>query len=144
MSSSPSNVTDKARELLRTILQHVVAEESQLAATTRRYGWRVRGSAMLSLQRLFAEQGRQIDRWMHELGAQARAVGVAFGGGLEADDAGAAMNAAAEPLRGGRLAIGELLALHENIACRLREDVDDLQARESDVTSAASVLNRLL
>lgn len=144
MSSVPSNLTEKARELLSSILKHAVTEESQLAAATQRYVWRVRGSPMLSLHRLFTEQGRQIDRWLGELGTQARAMGVAFGAGRVAEETGGTADDSREPPPAARTAIGDLLALHEGIASRLRHDMEALHDGASDLTPTTAVLTGLL
>jgi starvation-inducible DNA-binding protein len=131
----------KTRECIGAVLKHVLADESQLALATRGYVWRVRGSPLQSLTRLFTEQGRQIDRWVGEVATQARAFGVALGGarGVEAGESSQTGANAASP----QVMIGELLALHEDMAVRLRKDVSALEenANESD---AATFLAGLL
>lgn len=142
MSPLSSHLTDKARELLGSVLKHVLVEESQLAAATQRYVWRVRGSPMLSLSRLVTEQGRQIERWVGELATQARTLGVGIGA-LRVSTATADTDASASPPP-ARSAVAELLTLHEGIASRLRSDVEALRERTGDTAPTLAVLTGLL
>lgn len=120
----------RARDCVGVVLKHVLADESRLAAATRDYVWRVRGSPLQSLKRLFAEQGRQVDRWVSELAAHARSLGIAMG----------AVRDATSPDRCGEqgspaVMIGELLALHEDMVTKLRTDVAVLEEDESEEAS---------
>jgi DNA-binding ferritin-like protein len=129
----------KARSVFAAILEHVVADESRLAATMRDFTWRVRGSPMQSMNRLFAEQGRQIDRWLAELAAKARAVGIAF----SAKDRGESADAQELAERNGvRDRIGQLLALHERLAEQLGSDLAVLEDDGAD-REAAGLLEGL-
>lgn len=142
-SLASSGLTEKARNIVGAILAHVLNEESRLAATTRRYAWRARGSAVQSLARLFVEQGRQIERWLGEVRAQARAAGVSLAtSSADANSAGVP-TAANEPPAPPAVVIGELLALHRSLADRLRRDVDALERREPTAT-VTTVLTRML
>lgn len=126
----PSRFT--GRSPLSTVLERLLAEESRLAAVTRTYAWRVRGAPMASLNRLFAEQGRQIDQWMSDLADRAGDFGVAL-----------RRRPAAAGARARPAGISELVAGHEAIASELRETVRDLDAREPD-GDAAFLLRGLL
>jgi starvation-inducible DNA-binding protein len=140
-STSPSGFTEKARDLVRRILEQVLLDESQLAAATRGYVWRVRRSPVQSLVRLFAEQGRQIDRWLGDVSEQARTIGLAVRAPFT--DATAQAAAADEIPSAGPAVIGELLAHHERLAKRLRAAVGTLAERD-DATDAVNLLHGLL
>lgn len=144
MSAKSTRLTDKARRTLAAVFEHVLAEESHLASTTHRYVWRVRGSPVQSLKRLFAEQGRQIDRWVGELVNQARRAGIAPRSAPEQVDVDVPLDSPSEvppPAEGAM--IGELLVLHEHMASQLRTDVAVLEERDSD-PGAARLLTGLL
>lgn len=114
------------------MLEQVVADESQLAAATRSYVWRVRNSPVRSLVRLLAEQGRQIERWVEDVRGHAGAFGL-LGAAAPCDPLQAALAAGDEP-SGGRAMIAALIAGHERLAQRLRDDLavldDDAGDRE--------------
>jgi starvation-inducible DNA-binding protein len=130
----------KARDCIGAVLKHVLVDESRLAAATRDYVWRVRGSPIRSLNRLFAEQGRQIDRWVGEVAAHARTFGVALSGrGAEPSPT----PPTAAGLTSPRAMIHELLSLHEDLAARLRKDMAALAETEQE-SDAAIFLSGLL
>jgi starvation-inducible DNA-binding protein len=131
----------KARDCVGAVLKHVLTDESRLAAATRDYVWRVRGSPLRSLNRLFAEQGRQIDRWVGEVAMHARAFGVALTGGRTAEPVPASQPAVG--VASPQAMIGELLALHEAMATRLRNDMVALEEAEQE-SEAAVFLGGLL
>jgi starvation-inducible DNA-binding protein len=130
----------KARDCVGAVLKHVLTDESRLAAATRDYVWRVRGSPLRSLNRLFAEQGRQIDRWVGEIAVHARAFGVALSGGRAVESMPAQPDANVTSPQG---MIGELLGLHEDMAARLRNDLVALDEAEQE-SEAAAFLGGLL
>ena len=136
MSSDTPTFAGKARATLGAILMEVLREESQLAASLHRYAWRVRGSPLLSIKRLFAEQERQIDRWVTELGSRAQGIGLAA---LTPAAEGPEGEAPASP----RAIVAELLARHEAIIRELRSAVAAVAERDPD-GDTATVLNGLL
>lgn len=122
-------ITGKARETLARILDHVWRDECSLSATTRQYRWSVTGPNLYSLHRLFDEQRRQLDYWLKQVGGVAKAAG--FGtretvgepeGGAEAEPGPAGARESLPP----STMIGDLLARHEEMAQRLRQDIDRL------------------
>lgn len=119
------------------LLNHVLADECRLSATTRDFRWKVTGPNFHSLHKLFDEQRRQIDGWLDQLVARTRAVGVAATAASVpvSRPAGEAFLPASEM-------IGELLARHEAMARRLRSDVEACGATLGD-RSTAELLNRL-
>ena len=117
----PLSFGGKARQNLAAILNHALEEEVVLSTTMRRFLGRVTGPNFYSLYRLFGDQCRQIDRWLTEITDRAKSLGaVARAGAAE-------FTTAAAPGAGGQLParnmVGELLALHEGIAQRLRADL---------------------
>ena len=133
-SKTQTGLTGKARETLTQILTHVVADESLLSATTKRFGWSITGPHFHSLNKLFEEQRRQLDYWLDRVMDRARALGAAAIG-REAPNPGPAIAAAP---RATRTMILELLTLHEETARKLQADL-----RECD-DATADVLRRLI
>lgn len=123
---SPTSLTGKARETLAKILDHVLAEECSLSATTRDYRWNVSGPNFHSLHKLFDEQRRQLDEWLAQIFQRTRAVGVMEPAKIEE------LTRAAEEARtsGAGLPaqqmIDDLLARHEEMSRKLRDDVERL------------------
>ncbi|HVU25482.1 MAG TPA: DNA starvation/stationary phase protection protein [Opitutus sp.] len=118
------------------ILNHLLADEFALSATTRDYHWNVSGPQSRSLQELFDEQHRQLDRWSERIGERVRALGLAAktgwrelvqarrfrpapGAGLSADEMMAA-----------------LVALHEYLAAHLQRDTDECAGSFGDPVTA--------
>lgn len=124
---------------LGAVLERVLLHESQLAASTREFMSRVRGSPMQSIKRLFAEQGRQIDRWVDEVGLCVRAIGGAV---VCAAKGSAAPDVDFDPAA-PRVAMTSLLRRHEKAIGELRPVVEMLQARDPN-GDAVSVLAGLL
>lgn len=123
---------------LRTVLNHVLIQESRLAAVTRDYVGRLRGSPLESIRRLLGEQGRQMDRWLREISTRVR--------GAETN-ATSPPEPAAEAHRPGegtapRQAAAELLSRHEAIIRELRTAVEALG--ENGTADEAALLNPLL
>jgi len=128
----------KPRTTVGAILQMVLAHESGLAATAHDFEWRVRGSPLQSIKRLFAEQSRQIDRWLGDVARCAQGAGIAAGQAAAAP-AGDSVDSEAAP----RAAAKELLRRHEALAGELRHAVDVVRHRESH-TDAGELLTGLL
>lgn len=122
----------RTRDILAAVFSRVVARESQLAAATAAYAWRVPGSPLLSVRRLFAEQGRQMQWWLSEIGSRAAALGVALKPAPGAGGAEAADNA-----------ITSILAQHEAVAEELRATLEELRARDPE-SDAVVLLDGLL
>ena len=118
------------------ILNHVLADEFALAAATRDYHWNVTGPQFRSLQELFDEQYRQLDRWSERIGERVRALGMAAktgwrelvqarrfrpapGAGLSADQMMAA-----------------LIALHEYLTAHLQRDSGECAEQLGDAVTA--------
>lgn len=134
-STFSTTLPGRARDRLRAVIAHVLAEESQLAAATHGYSWRVRGSAVQSLNRLFTEQGRQIERWLGKLAAQARAIGLAAPSTGRAHSSASAIEARPVDAASPSAALAELLTLHEHIAARLRADRNALEERAESLVA---------
>jgi starvation-inducible DNA-binding protein len=136
---SQVGITGKARDTLAKIIDHVLQDECSLSATTREYRWNVTGPNLYSLHRLFDEQRRQIDYWLGQIGQLAKSAGF----GTRNPVAEATRAADASPPTGAgvppRTMIGDLLARHEEMAQRLRADIERL----GDPTTA-DLLTRLV
>ena len=136
---SQVGITGKARDTLAKIIDHVLQDECSLSATTREYRWNVTGPNLYSLHRLFDEQRRQLDYWMGQIGQLAKSAGF----GSRNPVAEATRTADATPPTGAGLPpstmIGDLLARHEEMAQRLRADIERL----GDPTTA-DLLTRLV
>lgn len=127
MQSTPSlSLPGKAREALAKIIDHVLAEECSLSATTRDYRWNVTGPNFHSLHKLFDEQRRQLDQWLVQLFQRTRAAGIVSGDGM------ARMTRAAQAMVSSgaglpaRQMIDDLLGRHEEMSRKLRESVEAL------------------
>jgi starvation-inducible DNA-binding protein len=118
----PSGLTGKARETLARILDHVLADECSLSATTRDYRWSVTGPNLYSLHRLFDEQRRQLDYWLGQIFERTRAVGIAVFGDLEKTSR-EGTPVVEHPGLPPRSMIGDLLGRHEEMARRLRDEL---------------------
>lgn len=130
MTSTSSRFATKAGTAVAALLEQVLTHESALAAATRDYVWRVRGSPLQSLKRLFTEQGRQIEHWLMALSEQAAAIG------LESRDAQPpeSTEPSSAPVAEGRRAVTELLSRHEGLARELDEALETLRRREMERT----------
>lgn len=133
-----SGLPGKARQTLARILNHVLAEECMLAATTRDFRWKVTGPNFHSLHKLFDEQRRQIDGWLDQLLARSKAVGVP----AEATAAGMGGGPGDGPVMPAHQMIGELLARHEAMAQQLQRDIEACGAGLGD-RGTAELLQRL-
>lgn len=136
-SETPSGPLARTREQMARLLNHALEEEVTLSATMRGILGRVTGAPFHSVYRLLGDQCRQIDQWLAEIGDRARAFG------LTASAAAASVPAPASPATAeglSRTTLGELLALHEGIAHRLRADL----AQGAADAATRSLLDRLV
>lgn len=119
-------LTGKARETFAKLIDHVLKEECSLSATTREYRWTVTGPNFHSLHKLFDEQRRQLDGWLSQLMQWTRATGIVGGDALED------LTRAKEQCVSGGAAlpaqkmIDDLLARHEEMSRKLRENVQNV------------------
>jgi starvation-inducible DNA-binding protein len=127
MNSETSHSAAKPRAGLSAILEAVLRHESALAASLHDYEWRVRGSPLLSVKRLFAEQGRQIDRWVNELARSAGGLSAVTGGTVARSGEPLAADPAAP-----RVAVADLLARHEAAISELRVALDTVARSQPD------------
>lgn len=123
---SSTSLTGMARETLARVLDHVLAEECSLSAATRDYRWHVSGPNFHSLHKLFEEQRRQLDDWLAQIFQRKRAVGVTTAERVE--DLTRAAEAERRPSAGvpAQKMIDDLLARHEEMSRKLRDDVERL------------------
>jgi starvation-inducible DNA-binding protein len=118
----PTGITGKARETFARLLNHVLADECSLSATTRDYRWSVTGPNLYSLHRLFDEQRRQLDYWLGQIFERTRAAGMAMFGELE-QTSRAGPPVVEHPGLAPQSMIGDLLARHEEMAKRLHTEL---------------------
>jgi DNA-binding ferritin-like protein len=137
--STGSTTTAAPRSTIGAILQKVLSHESGLAATAHAFEWRVRGSPLQSIKRLFAEQSRQIDRWLGDVSQCAQRVGIAAAAVAQAERRIEAIDSGTAP----RVAASELLQRHEALAHELRASIDLLAERDPN-NDAVPVLDGLL
>jgi starvation-inducible DNA-binding protein len=135
---SKNGISAKARETLASIIDHVLRDECSLSATTRDYRWNVTGPNLYSLHRLFDDQRRQLDFWLEQVVQLAKSVGI--GGKVAFEElARGSLPATSGAGLAPSTMIGDLLARHEQMANRLREDIMELPH-----PAPADVFNRLL
>lgn len=140
MSTGSTISAAAPRSIVGSILQTVLSHESRLAATAHAFEWRVRGSPLQSIKRLFAEQSRQIDRWLDDVSECAQRVGIAAAAaGGERHRAENGIDSDTAP----RIAAAELLQRHEALARELRAAVTVLAERDPN-NDAVAVLDGLL
>lgn len=118
-----SGITEKARDTIARVIEHVLEEECRLSATTRDYRWSVTGPQLYSLHRLFDEQRRQLDFWLGQIIERAKAIG--FGGrtSVELSASEAEREKAAIATRPPEEMLGDLLHRHEAMAQQLRDEL---------------------
>ena len=127
MQPKPSfSLTGKARETFAKILDHILEEECSLSATTRAYRWKVTGPNFHSLHKLFDEQRRQLDSWLVELFQRSRAQGVASRDVIQELNRPTADSESAPVGMPPQQMIDDLLARHEDMSRKLRENVQKL------------------
>lgn len=118
------------------ILNHALADEFALSSAARDYRWHVSGPQFRSLEAVFDEQYRELDRWIEKIGERARVLGVAARTGWSdliqtpriAPARGADLNAACM--------IAELIGLHDQMAERLKADAELCAQQYSDAATA--------
>jgi starvation-inducible DNA-binding protein len=130
--TTQASFTEKARDTIARVLDHVLAEECSLAARTRDYRWNVTGPNLYSLHRLFDEQRQQLDYWLDRVIERARSIGFP----KERHEEPSGGTAAGLP---PRTMIGDLLARHEAMAGELRADIERLRD-----PATAELLTRLV
>lgn len=130
--------TDKARATLSAILTHALAEELLLSSTTRGFSGTV--PAFQSLHKLFADQYRQLERWLDQLATRTWALGLP---GAKLDELVTARCVSMPDRVPERAMVSELLSLHEQLAARLRDDVETCSHQLGDA-GTADILSRLV
>jgi starvation-inducible DNA-binding protein len=137
-SKKDISLTGKARESLARVLDHVLQDECFLLAITRDYRWNVTGPNLYSLHRLFDEQRRQLDYWLNRVFELTTSFGLGARNGVEKKMRKAEGDApTGAGLPAGQM-LGELLTKHEEMAHRLRHDLERL--RDPATTSVLSGL----
>jgi starvation-inducible DNA-binding protein len=135
----PESLGQKARANVGAILSHALAEELLLSTTTRDFY--AKFPAFHSLHKLFADQYRQLEQWLAELGNRTSV----FGATPQPNPEELAV-ARCLALRGKvpeRAMVGELLSLHEELAKRLQDDIRTCRHELGD-QSTAEVLRHLV
>lgn len=137
--ASKDSPTEKARPQVAAILIHALAEELVLSSTTRDFSGTVPN--FHSLHKLFAGQYRQLGQWLDQLATRMWSVGGTPGAKMEALATARCMEM---PERmPPRTMLGELMALHEDLARRLRGDSETCAAELGD-PGTADILSRLV
>lgn len=137
MYSHPTaTLSDAARAEVGEILNLTLADEFALSSAARDYHWNVTGPQFRSLNELFDEQYRELDRWVERIGERARSLGItARTGWSELIRAPRIC-----PARGADLSatcmMGELINLHDRVAEQLRADVKACNDRCRDFATA--------
>jgi starvation-inducible DNA-binding protein len=139
MATPKTSLAEKARANVASILTHALAEELLLSSATREFYAKV--PAFHSLHKLFADQYGQLREWLDQLAHRVWALGSAPHGKMT-ELAGARCVALPERV-GERTMVGELLALHEELAKRLQDDMQKC-ARQLGDPGTADVLRRLV
>ena len=119
-------ITSTARETLAKTIDHVLKDECSLSATTRDYRWNVTGPNFYSLHRLFDEQRRQLDHWLDKVLERAKSNGFGARANLEKEMQLAVADATSGAGLPARTMVVNLLLRHEEVAHRLREDIECL------------------
>jgi starvation-inducible DNA-binding protein len=127
----------KAHAKVAAILDHVLADELTLSATTRDFYASVTGPNFHSLHKLFEDQYRQLEGWLARLAARTRALGASGAEMPKPTQSNPPIGLPAKKM------LGELMTLHEQIAARLRDDVRACSERLGD-TNTAEELARLV
>jgi starvation-inducible DNA-binding protein len=117
-SHYPARLADKARANVASILTHALAEELLLSSTTREFY--VNFPTFHSLHRLFADQYRQLERWLDQLAQRTWTMGNEAPAPME--ELASARCVSFRERVPERTMIGELLGLHEELAKRLQDD----------------------
>lgn len=137
MEAKKSRFSRRTREQLKKILNHAWREEVVLSAVLKKYLGENNGPSFQSFSRLFTDHYRQINAWLGELTERTRGLGAAAVAGK--DEIVRAMRGVMGA-EASRPTVSQLAELHEGIAGRLRDDLDD--CRED--ASTADFLTRLV
>jgi DNA-binding ferritin-like protein len=137
MNSDSPTLVAKARQTIASLIEHVLWEETRLAATARQFAWRVHGAPAQSLKRLFVEQGRQIERWLSDFAARLHAVGAACVS--SGDGAGDGAEAPLAP----RSATLALLEQHERLIAEVRAAHEAIAQKDPDGDAALLIAGLL-
>ena len=142
MAPAPKpGLNERARAGVASILRHALAEELLLTSTTRGFSGTVPN--FHSLHRLFADQYRQLERWVDQLALRAWSLVPSAGAEGKMEELAAARCVELEERVPASTMVAELLALHEQLAERLRDDVRKCSQTLGDPVTAA-VLQRLV
>lgn len=125
-SKRHNRVTEKARETLGVILEHVLRDECFLLEATHDYRWRVTGPNLYSLHRLFDEQRRQLDYWLDRVIDRTKSIGLSVRNLVDRKASLVRAESNAREHVPAPAMVGDLLSRHEALAQRLREDVERL------------------
>jgi starvation-inducible DNA-binding protein len=137
---SQTGLTDKARESLAGLLDRIVEDEWFILAVTRQYRWSVKGPNLYSLHRLFDEQRRQLDYWLEQVVERTKSMGSRTRkSSLEKKASTDDPESNAEAGLTARTMVGDLLHRHEEMARRLRHDIERLRD-----PGTAALLSRLM
>jgi starvation-inducible DNA-binding protein len=134
-----TRLADKARANVASILTHTLAEELLLSSTTRDFY--ANFPTFHSLHRLFADQYRELERWLDQLAQRTWAMSSAPAAPME--ELASARCVAFRERVGERTMIGELLGLHEELAQRLQADQRKCALQLGD-PGTADILRRLV
>jgi starvation-inducible DNA-binding protein len=138
-SPSKTSLADKARSNVAAILTHALAEELLLSSTTRDFY--ANFPTFHSLHKLFAEQYRQLERWLDQLANRTWSMGAAAQGKMAELVGARCVNLSERTSE--RTMVGELLSLHEELAKRLEDDVQKCTQQLGDPATAA-ILRQLV
>lgn len=128
--TTKAGFTGRARSGVAAILYHALAEELLLSSTTRDFSGTVPN--FHSLHRLFLDQYRQLERWVDQLATRTWALGSSEGGDAKLTELTAARCVNLPERVPASDMVGELLTLHEQLAARLREDVQKCSQQLGD------------
>ena len=121
MNHRPNDrVKEKSDATLAALLQPILAEECSLFVRSRFYRRNVRGPNSHSLQKLFEDQGRQIDYWLAQLLQSTRAAGDSIREGIDGLSRASVVTESAHVDVPAPQMIQDLLRRHELLSRRLR------------------------
>ena len=117
-------LADKTTKSVAAILNEVLSDEFVLYAKARKFHWNVTGSDFSELHKFFEAQYEQLDEIIDQVAERARSIGATAFGTLKefSDHTHLKEHPGQNPVPKGMLA--GLLADHETIIRRLRNDLD--------------------
>jgi starvation-inducible DNA-binding protein len=134
---------DRSRDKVGRLINQALADEYHLSAATKDYHWNVTGPNFHGLHIILDKQYHELDEQIDAVAERARAIGVrAAGSWRELTDSARLKAVSGAGLSGKRMVV-ELLALHERMIVRLREDVE-LCANEYGDAGTADFLTGLM